>query len=271
VLGATIDRPRLFEGDVAGLTLDKTTLDAAAIARLAAAPIPAPAAPPAAEITPSGLLIWQPGQYRLDTRSIDAHGIAPAVDLTGPWHLAFPPDLGAPASVTLDRLASLHRHDDFGVRHFSGTMTYATRFTVPAAALGGDRRVWLDLGRVEVIARVSVNGKPLGSLWKPPFRIDVTDAVRAGDNLLEVQVTNLWPNRLIGDEHLPPEYAYNVSAFGWTGGIAELPDWYRQGLPKPPGKRVAFTTWKHYSADAPLLESGLLGPVRLLGARLVAI
>jgi beta-galactosidase/beta-glucuronidase len=195
----------------------------------------------------------------------------PAVDITGPWDLSFPPDLGAPATIKLDKLTSLHRLDDFGVRHFSGTMTYRKRFAVPAAALGGDRRVFLDLGRVEVIAKVAINGKPLGSLWKPPFRIDVTDAVRKGDNLLEIEVTNLWPNRLIGDEHLPAEYEYHVSAFGWTGGIAELPEWYRQGLPKPPGKRVAFTTWKHYSAETPLLESGLLGPVRLLGARLLPL
>jgi hypothetical protein len=108
-------------------------------------------------------------------------------------------------------------------------------------------------------------------VWKPPYRIDVTDAVRVGDNILDVQVTNLWPNRLIGDEHLPAENDYSVSAFGWDGGIARLPDWYREGRPKPPGQRVAFTTWKHYSADSPLLESGLLGPVTLRGARLIPV
>lgn len=271
VLGATIARPRLFEGDVAGLTLHDATLDAEAVAKLAAVPLPAPPAPPPAEVTPGGLLVWQSGRYQLGGRAIDAHAVAPAIELAGPWDVDFPSDLGAPATVRLEQLGSLHRHADSGVRHFSGTATWRKRFAVPAAALGGDRRVWLDLGRVEVIARVVVNGKSLGSLWKPPFRIDVTDAVRSGDNMLEVHVTNLWPNRLIGDEHFPPENDYTVSAFGWTGGIAELPQWYRQGLPKPPGKRVAFTTWKHYSADSPLLESGLLGPVRLLGARLIRL
>jgi hypothetical protein len=111
----------------------------------------------------------------------------------------------------------------------------------------------------------------LGSLWKPRFRIDVTDAVRPGAYELEVRVTNLWPNRLIGDEHFPSESTYSVTAFDTTGGIAELPDWYREGRPKPPGKRVAFTTWKHYGADDPLLESGLLGPVRLLHAQFLPI
>ncbi|MGN6818015.1 MAG: glycosyl hydrolase, partial [Sphingomonas sp.] len=271
LLNVTINQPRLFEGDVAGLMLHKTVLDAAAIARLAAEPLPAPAEPPASDVAAGGLLLWRSGRYDLGDRRIDAGAIAPPAALAGPWQVSFPPDLGAPAGITLDRLTSLHRHADFGVRHFSGTATWRTRFAVPASALGGDRRLYLDLGRVEVIARVIVNGKPVGALWKPPFRLDVTDAVRAGENLLEVQVTNLWPNRLIGDEHFPTENDYSVNAFGWDGGIAALPDWYREGRPQPKGQRVAFATWKHYSADSPLLESGLLGPVMLRSARLIPL
>jgi hypothetical protein len=271
LLNATITRPRLFEGDVAGLTLYRAPLDGSAIARLAAQALPPPDAPPPVELVPGGLLVWRAGQYALGSRDIAVSDTLPATELAHPWEVRFPPDLGAPAGIALDRLASLHRHADFGVRHFSGTATWRTRFAVPASALGGNRRVWLDLGRVEVIARVAVNGTPLGALWKPPFRIDVTDAVRAGDNLLEVQVTNLWPNRLIGDEHLPAENQYTVNAFGWEGGIDKLPDWYREGRSKPPGGRVAFTTWKHYAADTPLLESGLLGPVLIRGARLVPL
>lgn len=271
LLNLTINQPRLFEGDSAGLTLHRTVLDPTEIERLATGQPPAPAAPPASEVVPGGLLLWQPGRHNLGNRQIDAGAIAPPVDLAGPWQVSFPPDLGAPAGITLDRLASLHRHADFGVRHFSGTATWRTRFAVPASALSSDRRLYIDLGRVEVIARVAVNGKPLGALWKPPYRIDITDAVRTGDNLLDVQVTNLWPNRLIGDEHFPAENAYTVNAFGWDGGIERLPDWYREGRPKPPGQRIAFTTWKHYSADSPLLESGLLGPVLLRSARFVRL
>jgi hypothetical protein len=270
-LGQRVTRPRYFEGDVAALTLHPTPLAGADIARLAAGGPPAPEGPPAIEFAGGGLLVWRDGRYALGSRTVDARGIAPAIELKGPWQVSFPPDLGAPASITLARPASLHRHADFGVRHFSGTATYGTRFDVPSRALGSGRRVYLDLGRVEVIAAVRVNGKDLGKLWKPPFRIDVTDAVRAGANMLEVQVTNLWPNRLIGDEHFPAEYEYSVSNAGSVGGITAIPDWYRQGLPKPPSKRVAFATWRHYTADAPLLESGLLGPVRLLHAQLLPI
>ena len=270
LLNATIARPRLFEGDIAGLSVSRDVLEDHAIAQLAMLPLPAPDGPPAGELARGGLLVWQAGQYVLGDRRVEATTM-PVIDLRGPWRVSFPPGLGAPPTISLERLISLHRHLDFGVRHFSGTATYRTRFKVPDTALGGDRRLYLDLGRVEVIARVAINGKPAGALWKPPYRIDVTDAVRVGDNRLDVHLTNLWPNRLIGDEHFPAENDYTVSAFGWDGGIAKLPDWYRDGRPKPPGQRVAFTTWRHYSADSPLLESGLLGPVTLRGARLIPI
>nr|WP_133305237.1 glycosylhydrolase-like jelly roll fold domain-containing protein [Tsuneonella suprasediminis] len=155
-------------------------------------------------------------------------------------------------------LVSLHRHPDPGVRHFAGTASYRTRFILPAMKAGGEMRLYLDLGRVEVIAEVRLNGTVLATLWKPPFRHDVTDAVGSGENLLEVLVTSLWPNRLIGDEQLPSEKAFRAA-----GGIEALPAWYRAGLPKPPGGRITFATWKHFAKNSPLLESGLLGPVVL--------
>ena len=167
----------------------------------------------------------------------------------------------------MPRLASLHRHPDPGVRHFSGTATYRNAFDLPAAALRRGHRLFLDLGRVEVLARLIINGRPIGEVWKPPYRIDATDALRPGRNLVEVEVTNLWPNRLIGDEQLPPEYDYPATAFGASGGISEIPRWFIEGKPKP-GPRITFATWKHYSKDSPLLESGLLGPVRLVAAAL---
>jgi hypothetical protein len=112
---------------------------------------------------------------------------------------------------------------------------------------------------------VRLNGKKLGTLWKPPLRVDVTDAVKAGANLLEIRVTNLWPNRLIGDEQLPDDCEWLPG-----GPLKAWPAWLVEGKPRPTHRR-AFATWKHYTKDSPLLESGLLGPVRLVIGRRIAV
>ena len=114
----------------------------------------------------------------------------------------------------------------------------------------------LVLGDVKNLAEVRLNGKDLGVLWKPPFRLEITDAVRVGKNRLEIRVTNLWPNRLIGDEQLPDDRE-------WKGKeLRAWPDWLLAGKPSPTG-RFTFTTWHHWTKDSPLLPSGLLGPVTI--------
>ena len=124
-------------------------------------------------------------------------------------------------------------------------------------------------GRVEVLAEVLVNGKRASICWAPPYAIDIQQLLHEGDNLIEIRVTNLWVNRLIGDEYLPEENVYNYQDIPnkystlRNGGIKKLPEWYLQGKPKPAGGRIAFTTWKHYDKTSPLVESGLLGPVTL--------
>ena len=98
-------------------------------------------------------------------------------------------------------------------------------------------------------------------LWKPPFRVEVTGAARAGENELEVQVVNLWPNRLIGDEQLPEDSERNPE-----GTLKRWPQWLAEGKPSPTG-RYTFTTWRLWKKGDALLESGLLGPVRTVSAR----
>ena len=251
-----------FEGNMTKPEVFNQALTDQRILELASAKMPAPEAPPDIQwsLRPDGTvegLVWRTGRYALQNGAAVQAQVADPVELAGPWHVAFP----AGPAITLPELISLHKHPDPAVKYFSGTATYAHDLNISGDALGGGKRVVLDLGRVEVIAEVRINGKDLGILWKEPYRIDVTDAVHAGANALEIRVTNLWPNRLIGDERLPPE---NQFGSGAEHGILRVPDWYLNGEPKPAGGRTTFVTWQFYKKDDPLLESGLLGPVRIL-------
>ncbi|MBN2183216.1 MAG: hypothetical protein JW715_14995, partial [Sedimentisphaerales bacterium] len=194
--------------------------------------------------------------------------VPPPVTIDGPWTVQFEKNRGAPDSIQLPKLISLHRHTDPGIRYFSGRAAYQNQFSLSRDRLSEGRRVILDLGRVEVLAEISVNGKNLGTVWKEPYRLDITEAVVPGDNRLEITVTTLWPNRIIGDEQLPAENEYER---GNSRGIKAVPDWYAQGLPKPDGGRITFTTWKFYEKDEPLLASGLLGPVKIYNPMIVKL
>jgi hypothetical protein len=194
-------------------------------------------------------------------KAVAANVPAP-LELTGIWNLSFPPDWGAPASVSLDKLISWTDHTNDGVRYFSGTATYEKEIEIPSGRLDTSRELWLDLGMVKNFAEVSLNGKNLGVLWKPPFRVNITSAARSGANKLVVKVTNLWPNRLIGDEQLPDDREWNGKQ------LASWPQWFLDGKPSPTG-RLTFTTWHHWTKDDKLLESGLLGPVTLQSAEMI--
>jgi len=154
----------------------------------------------------------------------------------GSWDVAFQPNRGAPAKITLPALASWHEHADAGVKYFSGTGTYTRTVQAPTDWFQAGAKLWLDLGDVKNIAVVTVNGKPLGSCWKTPFRVDVTSALKPGANTVEINVINLWVNRLIGDqqEGVTTKYTYTAQQF--------------------------------YRADSPLLPSGLIGPVQVIRA-----
>jgi hypothetical protein len=178
-------------------------------------------------------------------------------DIGGGWNLSFPPDWGAPTSVTLEKLISWTEHTSAGVRYFSGTATYEKEIEISTDRLNAGRELWLDLGVVKNFAEVSVNDQNLGVLWKPPFRVNVTGAAKSGVNKLVVKVTNLWPNRLIGDEQLPEDVEWRTD-----GSLAKWPQWLLDGKPSPTG-RLTFTTWHHWTKDSQLLQSGLLGPVTL--------
>jgi hypothetical protein len=209
----------------------------------------------------------QTGTYAAKTESGkslagEIRNLLPPITLGGAWEATFPPGLGAPARYTFSELSSWARQSVPGVKYFSGTATYYKTIGLPPEWFGPDRRFILDLGRVQVIAEVRWNGKDLGVLWKPPFALDVTDWARAGENELEVKVVNLWPNRLIGDEQLPDDCQWRGEGGSGSQALLEWPKWLLEGKPSPTG-RITFSTWKHWTKNDPLLESGLLGPVTL--------
>ncbi len=112
--------------------------------------------------------------------------------------------MGEPLSVTLDTLKSWTESDKHAIKYFSGTALYEKSFAIEKHSISKGR-TYLNLGKVGDIATVKLNNKDVGTYWKPPYMVDITDYVKEGENKLEVSVTNLWINRLIGDEKLPPE------------------------------------------------------------------
>jgi len=167
------------------------------------------------------------------TWKVEAPALPAPIVVSGGWKVDYQSERGAPATAEFPRLISWSDHEDQGIRYFAGHATYHNQVTVPPTLLGPDRRLLLNLGGVEVIAQVKVNGQDCGILWHSPYEVDVTDKLQAGTNELEIRVVNLWPNRIIGD------------------------------LRNPNAKPFTFSQSQLYSAKDALLPSGLLGPVEL--------
>jgi hypothetical protein len=157
----------------------------------------------------------------------------PTFSIPGPWTVRFDPNWGGPGIVQFPQLVSWTQRPEEGIKFYSGTAVYQTSFDLPESLRGPGQRVALDLGNVRELAEVRLNGKSLGVLWAMPFRVEVTDALKPTGNRLEIEVVNFWPNRVIGDQSLPPE------------------------------KRFTRTNIQKLTKETPLIESGLLGPVTL--------
>ena len=149
------------------------------------------------------------------------------------WTLQFQQERGAPLTPIAANIGSWTSSPNAAIRYFSGVATYTRMLNLEAGSLGADHRLLLDLGDVRELADVEINGRSFTTLWKPPFRLDVTDALHPGQNQITVKITNLWVNRLIGDA-------------------------------QPGAEHVTQTDGPTYRADAPLRPSGLLGPVKLV-------
>jgi hypothetical protein len=185
-----------------------------------------------------GLVATAPGTYRTtDSEGAQQSFTVSAKDLEAPikasWTLSFPTGWGAPASVPVEQFQSWTESTDPGIRYFSGTAVYRSTLQIPAGFVTPGRQLWLQLGQVREIATVTVNGRAAETLWRQPFAVRIDPLVHAGDNVIEINVTNLWPNRLIGD--LQPSAT----------------------------AQFAHTNVRAYRKDSPLLPSGILEPVVL--------
>lgn len=177
------------------------------------------------------------GKTTTATRVLPTVATTLLANLTAPWQLQFPDSSGAPVTLRMDTLQSWTQHPDAGVKYFSGTATYTQSINITKSWIQNGRRILLDLGKTGDIAEVIVNGKVVDTLWKAPYEADITSAVKAGKNRLEIKVTNQWTNRLIGDRTLPD-------------------------------KKVLDHYINPFGGAYQLTESGLMGPVRLLSERL---
>lgn len=187
---------------------------------------------------------WQNGDFEF--QAIKGHktkfrlnDLADPIEIGGEWKVAFDPAWGAPATMNFPELISWSEHINQGIKYYSGAGFYTKTIEVPADWLVSPRRVHIDLGDVREVAEVFVNGKSAGILWKPPFRADVTELVKAGSNELKIEVMNLWCNRLAGDNELPLDKRFTKTNI------------------KTHGYRTDPNYWM-------VQPAGLLGPVRLM-------
>lgn len=218
---------------------------------------------------------WESGAF--EVRLADGRSCKLAVprvpaprSVPGPWEVRFPPGAGVPEKTAFAELVSWTERPEKGIKYFSGTATYHTPLHWEPSATGDPQRVFLDLGVVKNLAEVKLNDRPLGVLWKPPYLLDISKSLKPGTNALEIRVTNLWPNRLIGDEQLPDDCRWGREGQGGSQPLAEWPPWLLEGQPRTSGRQT-FATWKHWHKDDSLLPSGLLGPVVLRTTTEIAI
>jgi len=177
--------------------------------------------------------------------------------LEGSWTVAFDTAWGGPKKVDFETLVDWTTRPEEGIRYYSGIATYSKIFDLPKSSSPlKESELYLNLGMVKNMAHVRLNGKDLGVVWTSPWQVNISDAVKKKGNKLEIDVANLWANRLIGDESLPDD---GIKDNKW-------PDWLLNGTPRTSG-RYTFTTHRFYKKDDALMESGLMGPVSILESK----
>lgn len=174
-------------------------------------------------------------------------------EIEGPWNVYFDTVWGGPGNVIWNELEDWSQSSDLGIKFFSGRVVYYTEFDLPEANQENyDKELYIELGEFKNIAKVTLNGNDIGIIWTYPHRLNISEYVSEKGNKLEIEIRNLWPNRLIGDSKLPYDGIQNGN---W-------PEWLLEDKERSSG-RFTFTTHNFYEKNEDLQKSGLLGPVSL--------
>ena len=176
------------------------------------------------------------------------------LEMKGPWEVSFNPKWGGPKNILFDKLEDWTLNKNEGIKYYSGIANYHKTIELPANIVNDKSlHLFIDAGEIYNLARVRINGKDMGVVWTAPFELKISDAVVPGINQVDIEVANLWPNRLIGDEQFPDD---GIKDNQW-------PEWLQKNQPRTSG-RFTFTTYQFFKKDSPLLKSGLTGPVRIM-------
>lgn len=187
--------------------------------------------------------------------------------LNGAWKVQFDSTWGGPAKpVVFDTLQDWTKNLQKGIKYFSGTAAYSKNFNLPVADFKNTQvPLYIDLGIVKHIAHVYLNGKDLGVVWTAPWHVQVPPGIlKKQHNNLVIEVTNVWANRLIGDEQEPADCEWIPGYISGGYSLKAFPDWFLKKEPRPSKGRYCFTTWNYFTKDSPLVSSGLIGPVTIM-------
>lgn len=215
-------------------------------------------------------------------RTTQGESIAPTLSsslvmqMSGSWDVSFDPKWGGPKLIEFDKLEDWIKRPEDGIKYYSGTATYTKHFNLESLPpSNASSKLYLELGEVHNLAQVTLNGRKLGVIWCAPWHVEIPQGLlKKGSNQLIINVVNTWANRLIGDEQRPDDCELvNWNPAGDRKGsydknigsrrLKDLPDWLINNTPRPQTGRFTFSTWRFYDKNAPLLPSGLIGPVSI--------
>jgi hypothetical protein len=211
------------------------------------------------EMRQSFLIYFDRSKTVQTTKKYDFTKSNPLFTIDGAWEVFFN-FIGEPSKkVVFETLTDWTSHSDYSIKYFSGKATYRKSFLMDT--LLKERTYEIDLGKFKNIAEVRLNSQSLGIVWCAPWKIVVPEGImKNGENKLEIDIINLWPNRMIGDEQLPDDVEWNEGVWAIP---KRFPEWFEKSLPRPGGRKT-FSSFKHWKKDSQLLPSGLFGPVRVL-------